>query len=85
MYKVLKHGNMPDLIASSKRLIVGGRKTNWMEEEWYTKDISIPAWWNDECHRMVETQTAYGKGLQKYCLICDSTIPESGCKHNLIK
>lgn len=71
----------PDFIASSKDLLVDGKKTGWVEEEWYTREVSVPDWWNEECHRLLEQQTVAGKGFVKYCLKCDKQLPESGCIH----
>lgn len=83
MYRFLKYNKEPDFIASRKPLIVNGRKTDWIKEEWYTKDISLPSWWNEECHVMVEKRGISGqRGLVKYCLQCDKQLSEKGCKHN---
>ena len=85
MYRFLKYNKEPDFIASRKPFVVDGNKTGWVKEEWYTKDIAIPDWWNEECHVMVEKKMVAGKGLVKFCLKCNKQIPESGCKHNLNK
>lgn len=76
LYAVLKYNKSPDFVASHKSLGIG----NWVEEEWYTKDIAIPKWWNDEYHRLMET----GKdSYEKFCLRCGRRITENGCEHNL--
>ena len=82
MYSFIKTKE-PEFIASRKDFLVDGRKTGWVEEEWYTSDIAVPEWWNEECHRLVETKTVGGNGFIKFCLICDKQVSENGCKHNI--
>jgi len=86
MYKFLKYDKRPDFIASRKPFLVDGKRTGWIEEEWYTGDIAVPLWWNEECHRMVEGRSLFGlKGLMKFCLRCNKELPENGCIHNIDK
>lgn len=56
--------------------------SGWYEDEILTDNVAIPDWWNDECHRIVEIPDIRGFKLEKYCLVCRSPIPESGCIHN---
>lgn len=76
IYKVLKYNKQPDFIAHDKKI----PGTNWREQEWYTKDIAVPDWWNDKCHRLKEVSPS---NYVKFCLLCNKNLFESGCKHNL--
>ena len=78
MFTFLKFHKLPDFIASRKKLGNG-----MVEEEWYTREVALPEWWNGETHCLVEVLTIGGIGYAKYCKVCDRKIPENGCKHNI--
>lgn len=76
-FSILKLRKNPDYVASVKK-----RKDGWIEEEWYTNELALPFWWNDNCHALLEQKVIGGKGFVKYCLKCKSKIPDTGCTHN---
>lgn len=78
MFTILKFKKTPKFVASRKKIGNG-----LVEEEWYTEEVALPSWWNQECHALIETQTIGGVGYQKYCKLCNREIPENGCIHNI--